>query len=170
MNTKKLTILSLLLAISLSLHFLESLIPPLIAVPGMKLGLANIITLVSLCFLTRKETFLLLFLRITLGAVFGGSVVSFWYSFAGGFLCFITEIIIFKFFKGNQLWILSTFGAISHNIGQILVAVYITKTTAIIWYIIPLIISGILSGAFTGFVTQYLLLRNDKLFEKLIKK
>lgn len=167
MRTKKLTFLSLLLAISLSLHFLENLIPPLTPIPGMKLGLANIITLLSLNLLTKKETLLVLLLRIALGAFIGGSTVSFFYSLSGGIMCFIAEVIIFKFFKTNQLWILSVIGALFHNAGQIAVAVFLTKTTAIIWYIIPLIISGIITGAFTGLITQYLLLRKDKLFLKV---
>lgn len=169
MHTKKLTFLSLLLAIAMSIHFLEALIPPLVPIPGVKLGLANIITLISLNVLSKKDTFILLCIRITLGALLSGTMVSFMYSFAGGLLCFLVEALINNKFPKNQIWIVSVIGAIFHNIGQITIAVFITKTFSILWYIIPLTISAIITGTFIGFLAQFSLSRQDNIIQKITK-
>ena len=94
MKTKKLTLMSMLLALALVIFIIEAALPPLAPIPGIKLGLANIITLISLKWLGKKEAFMILILRIVLGAIFTGNIMSIIYSLSGGIMCFIVMAII----------------------------------------------------------------------------
>ena len=154
MKTKKLTTLSMLTAIALTIFIVEAHLPPLAPIPGIKMGLANIITLVTLVWFGRKEAFTILMLRIILGSIFAGGMMSLMYSLAGGILCFTVMAIIIKPLK-RQLWIVSVFGALAHNVGQIIVAVIVISTWQIVGYLPILAISAILSGAFTGFIANF---------------
>ena len=153
LKTKKLTTLSMMTAIALTIFIVEAQLPPLAPIPGIKMGLANIVTLVTLVWFGRKEAFTVLMLRIILGSIFAGGMMSMMYSLAGGILCFVVMSIIIKPLK-KQLWIVSVFGALAHNIGQIIIAVIVTSTWQIVGYLPILAISAILSGAFTGFIAS----------------
>lgn len=150
MRTKKLTAMSMLTAIALIIFIVEAQLPPLAPIPGIKMGLANVITMVTLVWFGRKEAFTVLMLRIILGSIFSGQMMSFMYSLAGGLLCFLVMSLTMKIFKVNQLWIVSVLGALFHNIGQIAVAVIMTGTWQIIGYFPILAVSAIITGAFTG--------------------
>ena len=165
MRTKKLITLALLCAIALIIFIIELQIPPIVPIPGVKMGLANIVTLFALGLFSPYEAFLILIVRIILGSVFSGQVMSIAYSLAGGIFCFITMSILFKFKKTIPVWVISIFGAITHNIGQIAAAIVLTSTYQVIYYLPVLIISGIISGAFTGITAQILLSR--KIFQNL---
>ena len=89
MKTKKIALLAILTAIALTIFIIEAQIPPLVPVAGVKLGLANVITLFALVTLGRKEAFTVMSLRVILGSIFAGSVTSFMYSAAGAFVCFV---------------------------------------------------------------------------------
>lgn len=156
-ETKKLTHLALLTAIALVLFVVEAQLPPLIPVPGVKLGLSNIITLVTLMLYGARDTFLVLLTRILLGSFFCAQLITLFFSLAGGLLCFALCICLYHRFSLKSLWLLSILGACTHNIGQILVAILITGTTDILWYLPILLLSGILTGAFTGLVARYFL-------------
>lgn len=157
MSTKKIAFIAMLTAIALTIFIIESQIPPIVPIPGIKLGLANVITLFTLVTLGRKEAFIILILRIVLGNIFVGSVMSCIYSLAGGIVCFVFMAIGMYFFKENMIWFISVIGAIGHNIGQIVAAVIITNTVQIVWYLPILIIAAIITGVFTGFTTQSVL-------------
>lgn len=154
MNTKKLTAMSMLLATALVIFIIESQIPPLTAIPGVKMGLANIITLVTMVWYGRKEAFAVLILRIIIGGIFTGQTVGFIYSLCGGMICFVVMAVSIKFIDKDRLWIISALGAIGHNIGQITAAILLTKTIEIVYYLPALIISGIFTGIFTGIAAQ----------------
>lgn len=156
MRTKKLTTLSMLTAISLIIFIVEAQLPPLAPIPGIKMGLANIITLVTLVWYGRREAFIVLMLRIVLGSIFAGQMMSFMYSMAGGVLCFIIMALAVKIFKGNQLWIISIFGALAHNAGQIIIAVLVTSAWQIVGYFPLLAVSAVITGAFTGLAAGYI--------------
>ena len=165
MKTKKLMTLALLSTIALIIFIVELQIPPIVPIPGVKIGLANIVTLFALGLFSPYEAFLILIVRIILGSIFSGQVMSLTYSLAGGMFCFITMSILFKFKKIMPVWVISVFGAIAHNIGQITAAIIITSTYQVIYYLPVLIISAIVSGTFTGIATQILLSR--KIFQNL---
>lgn len=150
----KLTILAMFTAVSLIIFIIESQFPPLAPIPGIKLGLANIITLLLLVWFGWREAFAVLILRIGLGSIFAGQIMSLMYSLAGGLLCFIVMSVCMRFFKKDGIWITSVFGAIAHNIGQITAAVLLTSTLQVAAYLPVLIISGVITGAFTGIAAR----------------
>lgn len=148
MRTKKLAALAMLTAMSLVIFMVEAQLPPLAPIPGIKLGLANIVTLITMAKLGRKDAFLVLMLRILLGSVFAGQTMSLMYSLAGGVLCFCMMAILI----GSKLpvWVVSVFGATAHNIGQVAVAVAVTRLEQITVFLPLLLVSAIVTGAFTG--------------------
>ena len=153
-TTKQLTTMALLTAIALAIHVAEAQIPPLVAIPGVKLGLANIITVFAAFSIGGGAAAMILLARILLGSMFGGGVMSLAYSLAGGLLCLFVTLLLRKILTKKQIWIAGVMGAIAHNIGQILVAIVVTGTPAIVSYLPILMISGVITGCFTGFAAQ----------------
>ena len=153
-TTKQLTTMALLTAIALAIHVAEAQIPPFVAIPGVKLGLANIITVYAAFSIGGGAAAMILSARILLGSMFGGGVVSLLYSLAGGVLCLLVTLLLRRILTQRQIWVAGVMGAIAHNIGQILVAIVVTGTPSIVTYLPVLLISGILTGAFTGFAAQ----------------
>lgn len=170
MKTKRLTLMAVLLAMSLIIFVIEAQLPPPVSIPGIKIGLANVITLVSLCTLGKKEALLILTLRIILGSIFTGSGIAVLYSFSGGICCFFAEALLIKRFNGKSLWILSVFGAVAHNIGQLAAAAALTAAIVVFAYLPALVISGIISGAITGACAELVLNHNKEMIKKLLQK
>ena len=154
-STKKLTILSLYTAVSLGIFVLESMLPPIVPIPGIKHGLANIITLIVLMKYTGRDALLVTICRILLATFCTGNAQSFLYSIAGGLLSLAMMIIVNKLLSGNYIYITSIIGSIFHNIGQILIAIFVTSTPMVATYLPVLILSGIITGVFTGFCAYY---------------
>lgn len=169
MKIKKLTFSAVLLAFALVIFIAEAQLPPLAPIPGIKLGLANIITVSALYMLGRREAFVILMLRIILGGIFTGNAVGFVYSISGGLVSFAVVAVVSVFVEESGLWAVSVLGAIGHNVGQILAAVVITGTVQILWYLPVLIISAVITGTFTGVAAQITLrrLRKTKLPEDI---
>ena len=159
METKKLTELSLLTTLALIIFIVELRIPNPVPIPGVKLGLANVITVYAVYHYRAKEVLLVVFVRIILGAIFGGNMMALLYSLAGGMLCLAGMLLLRKVIFEKYIWLCSIFGAVLHNIGQILVAILITGTIGIIVYLPFLLISGCLAGAFTGVCAQLVVKR-----------
>lgn len=158
MNLKKLTRASILAGVSLMIYVIESLIPPVVPVAGVKLGLANVVTLYAKVTLGARWALLVLLMKIFLGNLFTGTAVSLFYSLCGGILCFMAEIIMFRFLNDRkQMWAVSVTGAIFHNIGQVIAATVLMGTEKIMWYLAILIPVGIITGTFTGLVATYTL-------------
>ncbi|MDE6034991.1 MAG: Gx transporter family protein [Ruminococcus sp.] len=158
MSAKKLTQLSLLTAIALIIFVIELRIPD-IRIPGVKLGLANIVTVYAMYNYSPKETFMILSVRILLGSVFGGNVSAIIYSMSGALLCFCGMLILRRIIDKKYIWLCSIIGAVLHNTGQILTAVIMMKTTAVFSYFPFLIVAGCIAGAFTGMCAQILISR-----------
>ena len=163
MKTKKITYMALLTALALIIFVLESYIPVPVPIPGVKLGLANIITLYALWTLRPREAFIILITRIVLGSIFAGQLMSLLYSLGGGLLCFILTLASRRVLSEQQIWISSVIGAIAHNVGQILVAIAVTSTPSVAVYLPLLLISAIVTGCFTGFAAQQLYLHMKRL-------
>lgn len=157
MNTQKLAELGMLTAVALIIFIIEARIPNLAPVPGMKLGLANIITVYAVYRYRASETALVVLARIILGSVFAGNVSMMLYSMSGAVLCLAGMIFIKKIIPENKLYLSSAAGAVFHNTGQIAMAMVIMKTTAVISYYPFLIVSGMLAGVFTGVCAQLIL-------------
>lgn len=161
MNTRKLTMLAMFTTLALIIFAIESAIPPLLPIPGIKLGLANIITLVLLRNYTWKDTLMVLIARILLSSFFFAQAVSLLYSLAGGLLCFVVMLAVNRLMQGHCLFLTSILGALFHNLGQIATAYLITNVPGVAAYLPFLLLSGVVTGLFTGlsahFAQRYLL-------------
>lgn len=155
-NLKKYTAMAILTAVSLILFTVESAIPP-IGIPGVKLGFSNVVTLIAMVFLGRREAFIILTMRIILASIFSGSILSFGFSIVGGMLAFTIMALTINVFGEKKIWIISVLGAIFHNAGQLAVAVFATGTPKITIYAPVLLLSAIVTGAIIGVVTTGLL-------------
>ncbi|MBQ7358500.1 MAG: Gx transporter family protein [Lachnospiraceae bacterium] len=155
MKTSRMTHLALLTAMALILTLVESALPPLAPIPGIKLGLANIITLIALYFMTPADAFVIMLVRILLASLFAGQAMSMMYSFAGGLFCFAAMLLTKKLLSERFIILTSMVGAIFHNVGQILIAYLLTKTTGIFLYFPILLLSGLITGLFTGLCAFY---------------
>ena len=162
-KTKKLCFMAVLTAIALTIFMIENQLPSPVPIPGIKLGLANIITLTAMAILGRKEAGAILAARIIMGAIFAGSPSTFIYSAAGGILAYIGMCVTIGLFKENQLWIVSALAAIAHNAGQLGACALIVKTPGIFAYAPILAASGVITGVFTGFAAIYLIRAVKKL-------
>ena len=156
MKTKKMIFLGLMVSYSLVLYIIETYIPnPLIAIfPGAKLGLSNIITLVSLIILGVKDTCIILTVRIILSSIFAGPISYLLFSAGGAYLSLICMHLANKI-KGFSLIGVSITGAIGHNIGQLLVASIIIQNINIIGYLPFMLITSLITGMFVGLVSKY---------------
>ena len=185
MIVKKLTLMAMLTAIALVVFVIEAQIPVPVPVPGAKLGLANSVTLFALFYifppsqvagsrypqpdskrspaLTVSNVLMILVCRIILGAMFTGRVVSFIYSLVGGLLSFSAMAAAKKVVTEKQVWACGALGAVFHNVGQIIAAMFITGAPSIIAYLPVLIIIGILTGVVTGLAAQFTVARLSKL-------
>lgn len=156
-KTKKLCLMALLTAAALAIFVLEGQIPSPVPVPGVKLGLANIITLTAMCILGRREAGAVLLVRVLMGAVFAGSPSALLYSAAGGAFAYIVMCALVGAFGEGRLWIVSALAGVAHNAGQLLACALIVKTPGIFAYAPVLAASGIITGVFTGVAAQYLI-------------
>ena len=160
-QTKRLVTCALPTAIALTIFVAEAQIPPIVPIPGMRLGLANIVTVYTMFALGPRDTFLILLSRIILGSLFSGGS-TFLYSLAGGLLCYLVMLLLRKILTEKQLWVCGAIGSIAHNTGQMAVAILITHTPQLILYLPFLYVVGTLAGAFTGLCAQLLLKRLPK--------
>ena len=169
MKTKKLTTMALLCAIALTIFMVGAQIPSLVPLPGVKLGLANIVTVFAVFALGPKEGAAVLFVRIFLGAVFAGNFSSFLYSAAGGACAIGVTILLRKILKDSQMWVAGSVGAVAHSVGQMAMAVAVTGTPALAVYLPVMIAISIVTGLFTGLCAQFLVNRGGKLWKTILK-
>ena len=164
MNVKKLTLLSVSVALAMVLSFIESQIPPFVAVPGVKIGMSNIVTVFLLYKLGAKEAMAVSGIRVVLSALLFGSAVSLIYSLSGAVLSFVSMLCLKKTDKFSTLGV-SVLGGVMHNVGQIIAACFIMETAALSLYLPALLVSGILAGIAVGAIAGmlYYRLRNLKL-------
>jgi len=160
-KTKKITLLALLSAIALTIFMVEAQIPALVPIPGVKMGLANIVTVFTVFALGPKEGTAVLFVRIFLGAVFAGNFSTIFYSAAGGACAIGVTILLKKILTTKQLWVAGSLGAVAHSIGQMAMAILLTSTPGLIVYLPVMIVISILTGCFTGLCAQFLVNRGS---------
>lgn len=162
-KTKKLAFMAVLTAIALTIFMIENQIPAPVPIPGVKLGLANIITLAAMLIIGRREAGAVLIMRILMGAIFAGSPSTLLYSAAGGFCAYLVMCITVGLFSEKQLWIVSALAAIAHNAGQLMACAFVVKTPGIMVYAPILAASGVITGVFTGLAAMYLVRAVKKL-------
>ena len=169
MKTRRIVLLGLLTAIALTIFMLEAQLPAPLPVPGVKLGLANIVTVFTVFLLGSREGVLVLSARVFLGAVFAGNFGTILYSAAGGALAIALTIGLKKILKENQLWVAGCAGAVAHSIGQMAVAVWVSGTLGLLAYLPILIAVSIVTGLFTGLCAQFLLNRGKNFWKTIFR-
>lgn len=163
-NTRKLTSLAMFISAALVLHVVEGMLPVPFVMPGIKLGLANIVTLIAIMFFDFKEIVVIVTLRCFLGSIFGGGISNLLFSFTGGILSAVVMLLLCR--KLGQYFSLigiSVAGAIAHNLGQLFVASLIISDFRIYVYLPVLMISSVATGVFIGLVcsnAKRLIIRN----------
>lgn len=155
MSVKKMTTLAVFTTVSLAIYAAESALPPLLPIPGAKLGLANIITLVLLLRASAKDAFWVLLVRILLSALLFGQFLSLLYSFSGGMLSLIVMACSMKLLQKKLTFLTGALGGLAHNLGQLLVAWAVTSASGVFAYLPFLTLSGILTGLFTGLCAAF---------------
>ena len=163
-KTKKLTVLALFSAVAIVFSYIEAILPPIwSAVPGIKVGLANIVTVTLLYKFSFKEAVAVAFIRITAIALLFGNVMTLMYSIAG----LIFSIIIMTILKKTNLFStigVSIAGGVFHNLGQIIVAMIVLQTKEIGYYMIVLAVTGTIAGVLIGIAGNLMLKYSDKLY------
>ncbi|MBQ7744525.1 MAG: Gx transporter family protein [Ruminococcus sp.] len=159
MKAKRLAELSVLTAVSLIIFIVELQIPNPFPIPGIKLGLANIITVFAVYHYKAYEAAMIVGVRLVLGSIFGGNITALIYSSSGAFLCLLGMLLLKRIIDEKHIWIASIFGAVLHNTGQIIAAIIVTQTVQIIAYYPFLLVSGCLAGLFTGLCAQLIMPR-----------
>jgi len=156
LSIRQIVILGLLIAVALVLSYFERFIPLAITLPGVKLGLANITTLLIIGIYAPREVYLLVGIRVVLASLFIGGIASLGYSMVGGLLAVSSMLLMNKLPKESTSIIgVSVAGAIGHNIGQIMVVCFVTKNMYVGLSYLPLfLISGGLTGIFIGIVAK----------------
>lgn len=159
MNIHHLTRLAILTSAALILFLIELRLPAPVPIPGVKLGLANIITIYAVYRYKPSEVFLIVAARILLGSFFAGQMTVIFYSTAGAVLCLGASLCLCRILPERYLPITSALGAVFHNTGQLAAASILMGTGAVILWYPYLVLSGILTGLFTGFTVSFFIRR-----------
>lgn len=154
MRTKRLTTLAIMLAISIVLSIVESMLP-VIPVPGVKLGLANVVTLLIMFLYGEKDAFMLLILRIVLVGLLRGNIfsVTFFLSLSGGMVAYLM-MFLFKRMNLFSMVGISIMGSFGHSVGQIAMAIFLIERTELIYYFPYVLILSVATGVVTGLIAN----------------
>ena len=148
---EKTVLIALLATLAIVLGIIESMLPIHIGISGAKLGLANIIIILSLPYLNVREMMALILLKTLLTTLLIGTFSMFWYSLSGALLSYFIMVLAMRIFKEKlSLYGISLLGGIFHNIGQLLVACLIIRTVSVSYYATLLIPIGALTGVLMG--------------------
>lgn len=160
-KTKNVALFGMMVALAFTFSYLESLIPFNFGIPGVKLGLANLVVVVALYTMKPSEAFSIAVIRIFLAGLTFGNAYSIAYSLCGGILSFAVMLLM----KKTKLSIVgvSMMGGISHNIGQIIVAAIVMETARIAYYLPVLLVAGLATGLLLGIVSKLIVSRVEKI-------
>ena len=160
-KVRKLTRMAMLTAIALTIFMIEAQIPALVPIPGIKLGLANIVTVFAVFALGPGEAAMILTGRIFLGAVFAGNFSSILYSAAGGICAIGVTILLRRILTKKQLWVAGSLGAVAHSIGQVAAASLLMGSAGVLVYLPVLAAISVITGFCTGLCAQFLVNRGN---------
>lgn len=155
-KNEKLTKMAMLVALAMIFSYVESLIPINFGIPGVKLGVANLVTVTGLYFLELPEVFLVVVMRVLLIGFLFGNGMSIIYSLAGGILSLLVMAVM-KRINGFSVLGVSIMGGASHNIGQIIVASVVVENLKLIYYLPALLIAGTITGFVMGILSKKVL-------------
>ena len=149
-------------ALALIFSYVESLIPIQIGIPGVKLGLANLMIVIALYKMSLKETYLLSITRVVLSGFLFGNMFAILYGLAGGLLS-LTVMAVLKKAGGFSVMGVSIAGGVFHNIGQLIIAMIVVETFSVAYYIPVLLIAGVITGLLIGIAANETLKRIKEL-------
>jgi heptaprenyl diphosphate synthase len=149
--------LGMFLALAMIFSYLETLIPVIVAVPGIKLGLANGLILIILYLYGPREAAVVSICRVVLSALMFSGLYALMYSAAGAVLSLLVMSLFYKKENVFSSIGIGMLGGVAHNMAQIAIAFFVTKTAGLAYYIPVLIVSGMLTGGLTGFLSKLVL-------------
>lgn len=155
---RKTAFMGLFLALAMICSYIETLIPFSVGIPGIKLGLANIVVVLMLYSVGTKEALLVSLLRIVLVGILFGNAFSILYSLSGGILSLLVMFLMKKTDKFSCASVSIT-GGISHNIGQIIVAAWIVNSYNVFFYVPVLLFAGLVTGLLIGVIAKEVIVR-----------
>ena len=161
----RIVFMGLLVAQALVLYIVEGMIPVPFIVPGAKLGLTNLVTVIALyTFSSKKDVFLIIFTRLLLSTMFSGSFSTFMFSVAGAILSFLVMVLVKEIGKDHISIVgVSASGAVFHNVGQLIVACFVVSNPTVMLYLPLLTITGIGTGIFIGLASNYIVHHMSKI-------
>ena len=162
-SAKKVAVLGVLTTLALILSYVESLIPVFVGIPGVKLGLANLVVVFMLYRMSVKDAALVSIMRILLSGFMFGNLMSIAFSLAGA-LFSISAMYLLKRIKGFSVMGISVAGGCMHNLGQLCVSIFVVQTARLIYYFPLLMISGIVTGFLIGILVKLMLQYIPKTF------
>lgn len=155
---RKTALYGLLVALAFILSYLESLFPLSIGIPGVKLGLANLVVVLALYRLCPRDALAISLVRILLAGLTFGSPTTMLYSLCGGLLSFAVMVLCRRIGWFSVIGV-SMAGGVSHNVGQIAAAAVLLGTGKIVWYLPVLLVAGLVTGGLLGLIVRLLLPR-----------
>lgn len=155
-RNKKIANMAMLVVLAMIFSYVESLIPINFGVPGMKLGIANLVTVTGIYFLALPEILLVVVMRVLLIGFMFGNGMSIIYSLAGGILSVLVMTLLKKT-KGFSEVGVSIAGGIAHNIGQLIVAAIVVENMKLVYYLPALLIAGTITGCLIGMLSKKML-------------
>ena len=156
MSSKNISYFGMFTALAVVMGYLERFIPVPVPIPGIKLGLANVIVIIVLYYMGSKQAFYISVVRIFIAGVLFSGFAGFLYSFAGAFLSFFVMLFM-KEKTGASIIGVSVLGGIFHNVGQIITAAIVVYNMNLFYYLPVLIFSGVLTGIIVGIIAKYTL-------------
>ena len=151
----------ILVALAMIFSYMETFIPFNFGVPGIKLGLANLVVLLGLTFLPAVDVLLISLVRILLSSLLFGNVMSLWYSLAGGLLSFVAMYLLSRRDDVSLIGMSMT-GGVLHNVGQVITAAIVVRTLQLAGYLPVLLVAGLVTGAIIGTLAKLLMPRVQK--------
>ena len=156
MDAKRIANMAMLVALAIIFSYVEFMIPINLGIPGIKLGLANLVIVIALYTLKLSDVWIISILRILIIGFMFGSGMSIIYSLAGAIVSLIVMMLVKKI---NGF---SIIGAVCHNLGQIAVAMIVVETTSILYYVPALLVAGLITGAIIGIISKRVLVAIKK--------
>ncbi len=155
-SAKTVALMAMMIALAMIFSYVETMIPINFGIPGLKLGIANLVIVAAIYLFGGKQAFLISIVRIFLSGFMFGNLASIMYSLAGGLLSLAVMLLLKKTDKLSILAV-SVMGGICHNIGQLIVAMLVVENLKLIFYVPVLLISGFLTGLLIGIVCRVIL-------------
>lgn len=165
-NIRRMVLLALFVAIASVLHVVEGWLPLPLPVPGIKLGLANIVSLVVIAIYGWRDAFFVATLRVLIGTLFGGAFLgpAFAMSLSGALISTAAMAFAYRFWQPPfSIAGVSIIGAVVHNLAQIVVAALVVASSSLLWYLPYLVLFAVPTGLATGFTTSFFLAKISKL-------